>query len=256
VDSPHPALHQQLRKFRDTICSRKDIPIYIVAGSTTIDEMAMYLPQSLTELRKISGFGDAKIRQYGQQFLDVILDYCANNNLSSLIHEKSPKRDQKERTGPAKKKGDTHAETFKLYKEGQTVAGIAKARNLTVATIETHLAKFVHSGDIKIEELVSREKIVIIESAVKEYTSGSITPIKDWSWPVLAFRRKDHLISITGPTWYLSAIACFNLFLIRIADDTRTALGFIPGHTINKNIVSKRSLSLIGCIRTTRYCLF
>ncbi len=178
ADSPHPALHQQLRKLRDAICSRKDLPIYIVAGSNTIDEMAMYLPQTLTELRKISGFGDAKIQQYGQQFLDVILEYCTNNKLPSLIHEKSPKRERKERTGPAKKKGDTHAETFKLYKEGQAVADIAKARNLTIATIETHLAKFVRRGDIKIEELVSREKIVIIESAVKEYTSGSITPIK------------------------------------------------------------------------------
>ena len=178
VDSPHPALHQQLRKLRDTICSRKDLPIYIVAGSNTIDEMAMYLPQTLTELRKISGFGDAKIHQYGQQFLDVILEYCTNNKLSSLIHEKSPNRERKEKTGPAKMKGDTYAETYELYKKGKTVADIAKERNLTIGTIETHLAKFVRRGDIKIEELVSREKLVIIESAVKEYTSGSITPIK------------------------------------------------------------------------------
>ncbi len=178
VDGPHPALHQQLRKFRDAICSRKDLPVYIVAGSNTIDEMAMYLPQTLTELRKISGFGDAKIHQYGQQFLDIILDYCTNNKLSSLIHEKSPKRERKERTGLAKKKGDTHAETYNLYKKGKTVATIAKERNLTIGTIETHLAKFVLSGSIKVEELVSREKIVVIESAVKEYRNGSITPIK------------------------------------------------------------------------------
>jgi len=68
TESPHPSLHQQLRKRRDAICSKKDLPIYIVAGSRTIDEMARYLPQTLTELRKISGFGDAKIEQYGQQF--------------------------------------------------------------------------------------------------------------------------------------------------------------------------------------------
>ena len=178
VDSPHPALHQRLRKLRDTICSRKDLPIYIVAGSNTIDEMAMYLPQTLAELRMISGFGDAKIHQYGELFLDVILEYCSNNRLTSLIHEKSPKRERKEKTGPAKKKGDTHAETYELYKKGKSVAGIAKDRNLTVGTIETHLAKFVRRGDIKIEELVSPEKIIIIESAVKEYRNGSITPIK------------------------------------------------------------------------------
>lgn len=178
TDSPHPALHQQLRKLRDTICSRKDIPIYIVAGSNTIDEMAMYLPQTLTELRKISGFGDAKIQQYGQQFLDVVLEYCSKNNLSSLIHEKSPKRERKEKTGPSKKKGDSHAETFKLYREGKTVANIAKTRNLAVSTIETHLAKFVRRGDISIHELVSREKFILIESALKDFDGTSVTPVK------------------------------------------------------------------------------
>jgi hypothetical protein len=185
VDSPHPDLHQQLRKLRDAICSRKDTPVYMIAGSNTIDEMAVFLPQTLTELRKISGFGDAKIRQYGQQFLDVILEYCAKNNLSSLIHEKTPKRERKESSdgkyrqpGPAKKKGDTQAETFRLYKEGKTVTDIAKERNLAAQTIEGHLANFVRRGDIKIEELVSREKLVLIEPAVKEYSSGSIIPIK------------------------------------------------------------------------------
>jgi len=76
------------------------------------------------------------------------------------------------------KKGDTHAESLKLYKEGQTVADIAKTRNLTISTIETHLTKFVRSGDIKIEDLVSREKRIIIESAFKDFDGGSISPIK------------------------------------------------------------------------------
>lgn len=178
TESPHPVLHQQLRKVRDAICSRKDLPIYIVAGTSTIDEMARYLPQSLAELRKISGFGDAKIEKYGQQFLDVIVAYTEERGLSSLIHEKSPKKEKKERTGPAKKKGDTHAETFKLYNEGKSIAEIAASRNLSVGTIETHLAKFVWSGEIKIEDLVSREKLVLIEAAFQDFDGKSITPIK------------------------------------------------------------------------------
>jgi hypothetical protein len=185
ADSPHPILHQQLRKMRDSICSRKDLPIYIVAGSNTIDEMAMYLPQNLTELRKISGFGDTRIRQYGQQFLDVIIDYCSKNNLSSLIHEKLPKRERKslpagrrEKISEARKKGDTHAESFRLYKEGKNISEIAKERNLTSNTIEGHLAKFVRRGDISIYELVSREKFILIESALKNFDSTSVIPVK------------------------------------------------------------------------------
>ena len=186
TDTPRPALHQQLRKVRELICAKKDLPIYIVAGSNTIDEMALYLPQTLTELRKISGFGDAKVKQYGQQFLDVIVAYSKENDLSSLIHEKSPKRERKNElpderpieSGTGKKKGDTHAESFRLFKEGKTMAEIAAERNLAVSTIESHLARFVKWGDIKIDELVSREKLVLIEAALTDFKGSSIIPVK------------------------------------------------------------------------------
>jgi PIF1-like helicase/Helix-turn-helix domain/HRDC domain/Helicase len=195
TDTPRPILHQQLRKIREIICAKKDLPIYIVAGSNTIDEMALYLPQTLAELRKISGFGDAKVKQYGQQFLDVIIAYSKENDLSSLIHEKSPKRERKSlpadkqdrkelpeersiKSSTGKKKGDTHAESFRLFKEGKTMAEIAKERNLAVSTIESHLARFVKCGDIKIDELVSREKLVLIEAALTDFKGSSIIPVK------------------------------------------------------------------------------
>lgn len=178
TESPHPVLHQQLRKLRDAICAKKDLPIYIVAGTATLQEMATYLPQTLPELQKISGFGDAKTEQYGQQFLDIIAGYCRENNLSSLIHEKKPKRERKKRAGPAPIKGDTHTETFRLFREGKSVADIAKERSLAISTIEGHLAKFVRSGDIRIEELVSREKILLIEPLITSFEGGPVTPIK------------------------------------------------------------------------------
>ena len=178
IESTHPLLHQQLRKMRDNICAKKDLPIYIVAGTNTLDEMARYLPQSLSELRKISGFGDAKIEQYGQQFLDIILGYSKENNLSSLIHEKAPKRERKT-TGEKKLKTDTKAESFRLYKEGKLPEEIAKERKLTVQTIEGHLAQYIKIGEIKISELVSREKIVLIEQIIKKNSGNNITQIKE-----------------------------------------------------------------------------
>lgn len=176
TESPHPLLHQQLRKLRDAICSKKDIPIYIVAGSKTIDEMAEYLPHTPEELRKISGFGDVKTETYGNQFLDIIRQYCKEHDLTSRITERSPKRERKE-SKPGKV--DTKAESYKLYKEDISIEDIAKQRNLTIQTIESHLAYYVQTGDININELVSREKLILIEPAIKEFNGGSITPIKE-----------------------------------------------------------------------------
>jgi len=179
VDSPHPVLHSQLRKLRDAICSKTDLPIYIVAGSNTLHEMARYLPQTLTELRKISGFGDAKVEKYGQSFLDLINNYSREKGLSSLISEKTPKREGKKNSTDKKAKPDTKAESFKLYQRGMSVADIARERNLTTQTIEGHLAHYIRQGEISINELISREKLVIIEPLISDYSGGSINAIKE-----------------------------------------------------------------------------
>ncbi len=128
------------------------------------------------------------MKQYGQQFLDVIVAYSKENDLSSLIHEKLPKKEKRDRnelpderpvkSGTGKKKGDTHAESFRLFKEGKTMVEIATERNLAISTIESHLARFVKWGDIKIDELVSREKLVLIEAALTDFKGKSITPVK------------------------------------------------------------------------------
>jgi hypothetical protein len=187
AESPHPVLHQQLRKLRDSICFKKDTPIYMVAGSRTIDEMAEYLPQSLEELIKISGFGKARLESYGPQFLEIIQQYCKEYNLLSRIAEKSPKRQRKETTGQKGSRIDTKAETYKLYKEGIPVNDIAKTRNLTIQTIEGHLAYYVQRGEINIEELISQEKLLLIEPVIKDFNGGSITFIKEQLGNAISF---------------------------------------------------------------------
>jgi hypothetical protein len=179
TESPHPVLHQRLRKMRDAICAKSDLPVYIVAGSKTLDEMVRYLPHSLIELRKISGFGDAKIEKYGQQFLDIILEYCKEKNLASLIHEKISKRERKAGDGEKKMKGETKTESFRLYKQGKSLDEIAEERSLTRQTIEGHLAYYVFTGEIDIYELVSRDKFILIEPEVRNLAGKSITPVKE-----------------------------------------------------------------------------
>ena len=176
TDSPHPLLYQQLKKLRDEICSKNNQPIYIVAGSVTLNEMACYLPQNLDELLKISGFGKVKVDAYGEKFLNIITQYCEPKSLSSLIHEKTPKRMRKEKSEP---KPDTKAETFKLYKQGKTVNEIASIRNLTIQTIEGHLAHYVSNGKIDINDLVNREKIILIEPAISNFEGSNITYLKN-----------------------------------------------------------------------------
>ena len=176
ADLAHPSLFYQLKKLRDNICSRKNQPIYIVAGSKTLEEMANYLPQTLGELEQISGFGKAKVESYGNQFLAIVQEYCRQNNLSSNMAGKPSKRKRKENKEP---KVDTKAETFQLYEGGSSVEQIAKQRALTTQTIEGHLAHYVQKGQIKINDLVTREKLILIEPLIKDFSGGSVADIKE-----------------------------------------------------------------------------
>ncbi len=187
TNSPHPVLHKQLKELRDAICSRKNLPIYMVLGSGSLDEMARYLPQTLKELKMINGFGETKLKQYGESFLAIIVQYCGERNLRSLMHEKLPKKEKKQKEESKKKKGDSHAESFKLYKEGNSIAGIAKTRNLAISTIEGHLSMFVRSGDINVHELVSKENFLLIEAALKDFDGSSATTVKEKLPPAISY---------------------------------------------------------------------
>lgn len=184
-EMPNPGLYMQLKMLRDSICSKSDLPIYIVAGSNTLFEMSRYLPQSLSELRKISGFGDAKVAKYGQGFLDIITKYCEAKGLGSLIHEKTEKR---ERTKPeGKSKVDTKAVSYKLFRDGMTIQQIAAERNLAVGTIEGHLAWYVQEGQVQVDELLSQEKLAIIQPIINEINGSSLTAIKEKCGPTVSF---------------------------------------------------------------------
>lgn len=178
-DSPHPLLLRKLRELRDNICDRKNLPVYLVLSSNSLQEMARYLPQSLTELRKITGFGDTKLAQYGQAFLDIILGYCQERELESRMHEKSIQKEKKDPKKKAPKKGDTYAHSLELYRKGKSITEIAAERNLTTGTIEGHLARYVRSQEIPVVELVSADKIERIEKALAGFNGISVTPVKE-----------------------------------------------------------------------------
>ncbi len=178
TDSPHPALFMQLKAQRDAICSISDLPVFKVANSKTLNEMARFLPQTAKELKQIGGMGEAKIRQFGQQFLDIIIDYCKEHELPSQIHEKPPKKEKKRKSTTPNKIGESPALSFRLFKEGKSIAEIAGERNVAISTIEGHLCRFILSGELQIQDLISPEKIQLIETALKNFDGISIITVK------------------------------------------------------------------------------
>ncbi|MDQ3087357.1 MAG: RecQ family ATP-dependent DNA helicase, partial [Acidobacteriota bacterium] len=174
-------LFDDLRKVRTVFAKEENVPPYVVFSDATLVEMATYLPHDETEMRKISGVGDLKLEKYGADFLEVITDYCDLNNLTSRINLKSPKREPKKRTKRDAYGKDTYHYSLDMFLSGLSVAEIAESREMARTTIETHLVRFIPSGEIAVEDLVPDYKIEPIRAAIIRFNSGgAISPVKEF----------------------------------------------------------------------------
>ena len=91
----------------------------------------------------------------------------------------SPDREAVQLPAYAKpKKGETHRVSLDLYRQGLPVAEIAIRRSLTITTIESHLASFIFTGEIDVQELVPEKKIASILAALEKMEGPSINPVK------------------------------------------------------------------------------
>ncbi|MGC2061909.1 MAG: DNA helicase RecQ [Thermodesulfovibrionales bacterium] len=164
------ALFEKLRSVRKGIAEIQQVPPYIIFSDKTLHEISRLYPSTLSEMRKISGVGDAKLERYGEDFIREILRYLEENSGIS-----PPDRD--EGPGPAnstkKKKGETVGETYEFFRGGMSLNDIAKLRGLSPSTIAAHIERLIQDGrDLDLNRLVdpaTREKIETFFLSTKDW---------------------------------------------------------------------------------------
>jgi ATP-dependent DNA helicase RecQ len=63
---------EALRQWRREVAREHGVPAYTVFHDSTLEEVATALPQSLDDLRRISGIGATKLDRYGARLLDLV----------------------------------------------------------------------------------------------------------------------------------------------------------------------------------------
>lgn len=174
----HPELFRQLKAVRDSLCLRSGLPVYMVAGSQALEEMTRRRPQTPEQLLQIPGFGKKKLELYGRHFLDVITGYCNGAGIEPEPGDFTDNSGKKEKRKRAKQTGETYRETLRLYREGKDIQAIARERKLHEGTIQSHLCRFIASGDIKTEALVDPAHLKLILKALQKNKGAGIGQLK------------------------------------------------------------------------------
>jgi hypothetical protein len=182
TEAKYPILFYRLVDYRRSICDEANIPLYSVVSTQGLTELATFLPQTSSELLQLSGFGPATVAKYGQQFLNIVLKYCNEHDLESLMYEKTDKKSnrskkntvtQKKPAAASYPKEDTKKITLDLYKQGLTVDEIARKRDYASSTIKVHLAHYVKLGELPLNDFVTQEQQARILEIMKTKTSFS-----------------------------------------------------------------------------------
>jgi ATP-dependent DNA helicase RecQ len=131
----------------------------------------------ISDLRKISGVGDAKLERYGEDFIREIKRYLDENPGLAI-----PGRESGDSGRPVltqkKKKSETVEETYEFFKGGMSLDDIAKLRSLSPSTIASHLERLILDGrDIDMDCLVDPGKRLKIKEFFLSIEGWGLNPV-------------------------------------------------------------------------------
>lgn len=169
----NPALFARLTAWCSSVAKDADIPLYMVLPQKTITNLSSFMPQNLDELKLIKGMGKKKAEQFGEEILDIIAQFCREKGI-----ERKPLVPKTTSKKAPKVKIDTKLASYTLFRAGKKPDEIARERSLSRTTVEEHLASFVATGEIDVEELVDSDQLDLILAQFKDRDDLSLSPVK------------------------------------------------------------------------------
>lgn len=135
-------LFEKLRFLRKELAEKANVPPFVIFGDRSLQEMAFYLPQDKEGFSLISGVGAKKLEDLGDIFLEAIIDFAKENNLSPV---RIPRQNYTKSPKPLKAK--SYLLTKKMILENIPLETIAERQNIKKETVVSHLLKLAEAGE-------------------------------------------------------------------------------------------------------------
>ena len=185
-------LFEKLRVLRKSMADARRVPPYVIFGDASLHQMAYYLPQSRDDFSRMSGVGETKLAQLGDDFLGVIRSHTAEQRLTPRA---MPVR-RRERSRSSRSSGSTYRETKRLIEQGLSIGEVAEQRGLSETTIVGHLEGLAAAGEeLDLERLaLPPDRFEAIRAAFQETGGPELAPVRavlgdDYSYEEIRLAR-------------------------------------------------------------------
>jgi ATP-dependent DNA helicase RecQ len=134
-------LFESLRALRKRIAEVRDVPPFIVFSDATLRELARVRPSSLERMRLVYGIGDAKLRDFGPQFWQIIIDHCARTGATTDNPATAPPAEEPRRS--ASRLNSQRELAFRLFRRGAAIAEVMRETGRARSTVAEYLCDFI-----------------------------------------------------------------------------------------------------------------
>jgi ATP-dependent DNA helicase RecQ len=139
-DGVDRTLFELLRGVRSRLAAERGVPPYVIFSDATLRALSRTRPSSLEGMRLVYGIGDAKLRDFGPQFHQVIVDYCRDHRVTADVPgapaDPAP-------PGPEAPPGTRPRRAFELFREGAAVEDVMHQLGRARATVVDYLCDFI-----------------------------------------------------------------------------------------------------------------
>lgn len=167
------ALFEKLRALRKQLADERSVPSYIIFSDVSLRQMARIYPTTDKDFARISGVGDKKLREFGTVFMAEIGAHLQTNARQMFADDSfsAPLPVLPQRS----KLTETVRETLHFFRQGKSVADIARLRGFKDSTIYSHLEEAIRAGEaVNLNSLLDTQAQHDIGAAFTRFGFGNL----------------------------------------------------------------------------------
>jgi ATP-dependent DNA helicase RecQ len=175
-------LFDKLRILRHEIAVKTSVPAYVVFTDESLRGLARVRPSSLEGMRDIRGIGEKKLADYGETFLNRVLEHAQASELPLDNWPASTSPDERHATTsrPSTVARSAKPRSFEMFREGASVAAVAGEIGRAESTVRGYLAEFIQlEGIVDATGWIDPADFDRVSAAAGEFGVERLKPIYD-----------------------------------------------------------------------------